>query len=113
MPTAGNTASCVMPPSLRIRPARSRDGRVEEIRFLMRRTAQSALALSVGILVLSLASSYGWGENADRLVTNKAVDTLPDEILPFFQASRQFLVQNVTLDDPGARPVGEHHNAFI
>ena len=68
----------------------------------MRRTAQGALALSVGILVLSLASSYGWGDNADRLVTNKAVDTLPDEMLPFFQANRQFLVQHVTQDDPGA-----------
>jgi hypothetical protein len=79
----------------------------------MRRSAQGALALSVGILVLSLASAYGWGSNADRLVTNKAVDTLPDEMLPFFQANRQFLVQHVTLEDPGARPVGEHHNDFI
>jgi hypothetical protein len=79
----------------------------------MRRSAQGALALSVGILVLSLANAYGWGSNADRLVTNKAVDTLPDEMLPFFQANRQFLVQHVTLEDPGARPVGEHHNDFI
>src|SRR5580692_12935599 len=66
----------------------------------MRRTAQGALALSVGILVLSLASSYGWGDNADRLVTNKAVDTLPDEMLPFFQANRQYLVQHVKRPDP-------------
>ena len=79
----------------------------------MRRTAQGALALSVGILVLSLASSYGWGDNADRLVTNKAVDTLPDEMLPFFQANRQFLVQHVTQEDPGAKAAAEHHTDFI
>lgn len=79
----------------------------------MRRTAQGALALSVGILVLSLASSYGWGDNADRLVTNKAVDTLPDEMLPFFQANRQFLVQRVTQDDPNPKSAVEHHTDFI
>ena len=79
----------------------------------MRRTAQGALALSVGILVLSLASSYGWGDNADRLVTNKAVDTLPDDMLPFFQANRQFLVQHVTQDDPNPKSAAEHHTDFI
>jgi hypothetical protein len=79
----------------------------------MRRTAQGALALSVGVLVLSLAASYGWGENADRLVTNKAVDTLPDEMLPFFQASRQFLVQHVTEDDPSVKSTTGHHIDFI
>jgi hypothetical protein len=79
----------------------------------MRRTAQGALALSVGILVLSLASSYGWGDNADRLVANKAVDTLPDEMLPFFQANRQFLVQHVTQEDPGAKAANEHRTDFI
>src|SRR5277367_3699315 len=80
----------------------------------MRRTAQGALALSVGILVLSLASSYGWGENADRLVTNKAVDTLPDEMLPFFQANRQFLVQHVTQEDPAAaKSTVVHRTDFI
>src|ERR1700678_3717954 len=79
----------------------------------MRRTAQGALAVSVGIFVLSLATVYGWGENADRLVTNKAVDTLPDEMLPFFQASRQFLVQHVTQEDPNAKSATGHHIDFI
>src|ERR1700727_2923596 len=79
----------------------------------MRRTAQGALPLLVWIPVLKLASSYGWGDNADRLVTNKAVDTLPDEMLPFFQASRQFLVQHVTQDDPSAKPGAGHHIDFI
>jgi hypothetical protein len=79
----------------------------------MRRTAQGALALSIGVLVLSLATTYSWGDNADRLVTNKAVDTLPDEMLPFFQANRQFLVQHVTQDDPSPKSATEHHTDFI
>jgi hypothetical protein len=54
------------------------------------------MALVLAILLLSQPSSFSWGENADRLVANKAVDTLPEEMQPFFQANRQFLVQHVT-----------------
>jgi len=53
-------------------------------------------ALVLAILLLSQSSSFSWGENADRLVANKAVDTLPEEMQPFFQANRQFLVQHIT-----------------
>jgi hypothetical protein len=74
----------------------------------MRRSFQAAIFLSLVILFVALASSFGWGENADRLVTNKAVDTLPDEMLPFFQANRQYLVQHVKRPEPppaaGANP---------
>ena len=68
----------------------------------MRRGLQATLVLALGISVLGLASSFGWGETADRLVTNKAVDTLPPEMQPFFQANRQFLVQHVTDSDESA-----------
>jgi hypothetical protein len=54
-----------------------------------------ALALLLLILVLCLPSSFAWGENAQRLITNKAVDTLPDDIRSFFEANRQYLVQHV------------------
>jgi hypothetical protein len=72
----------------------------------MRRSFQAAILLSLGILFVALASSFGWGANADRLVTNKAVDTLPEEMLPFFQANREFLVQHVKRPDavPGKTP---------
>jgi hypothetical protein len=66
------------------------------------------------ILVLSLPSSFGWGENAERLITNKAVDTLPEDMRPFFEANRQFLVQHVT--EPTEAEVknpAEHRNDFI
>ena len=65
----------------------------------MRHGLQGALVLGLGILVLGAASSFGWGETADRLVTNKAVDTLPPEMQPFFYNSRQFLVQHATNAD--------------
>src|ERR1700735_1379124 len=62
----------------------------------MRSRFLSGMLLVPMILLLALPSSYSWGENADRLVANKAVDTLPEEMQPFFQANRQFIVQHVT-----------------
>ena len=61
----------------------------------MLRSLQRGVVLSGGILVLALASLFGWGETADRLVANRAVDTLPQEMQPFFYANRQFLVEHV------------------
>jgi len=65
--------------------------------MLTRMRPCAALALLLAIpLVLGLASSFAWGDNAQRLITNKALETLPDDIRPFFEANRQFLVQHVT-----------------
>jgi hypothetical protein len=84
----------------------------------MRRFTQLGLratpALLLAILFLALPSSFGWGENAERMIVDKAVDTLPDEMLPFFQANRTFLVQHVT--DPlqsEARTPAELPKGFI
>lgn len=70
-----------------------------------------ALVLLAGLFLL-LPRSFGWGQSADRLITNKAVDTLPPEMLPFFQANRQFLVQHVT-DPESEQQTGDQHNDFI
>ena len=80
----------------------------------MRHRLSAGLALLVLILFLGLPSLYGWGENAERLIANKAVDTLPEEMQQFFQANRRFLVQHVTDPDeaPGRIPSDEH-NGFI
>lgn len=67
----------------------------------------ASLLVAMGLV---LSSSYGWGESAERLITNKAVDTLPDEMLPFFEANRQFLVEHVTEPD-GIKP--DDHTGFI
>jgi hypothetical protein len=78
----------------------------------MRHRLCSALVLILLILFLALPSSFGWGDNAERLITSKAVDTLPDEMLPFFEANRQFLVQHVT-DAAQAKNSADEHNDFI
>jgi hypothetical protein len=53
------------------------------------------LILCVGLLPNPL---FAWGNNAQRLIVNHAVDTLPPELRPFFQANRNFLIQHV--NDP-------------
>jgi hypothetical protein len=76
---------------------------------MLRRICLVALPLLAAI-VFTLSSSFGWGETAERLITNKAVDTLPEEMLPFFESNRQFLVQHVT--EP-AGVTSEDHTGFI
>lgn len=72
------------------------------------------LAASIVLITLFLPSSFGWGENVERLVTNKAVDTLPEDMRPFFEANRNFLVQRVTdPDEAVSRGQGERRNEFI
>ena len=55
-----------------------------------------------------------WGNNAQRLVVNHAVDTLPYELRPFFEANRSFLIQHVndTLNKHYKHP-NERQNHFI
>ncbi len=85
--------------------AKHRGGRREGGRALMRRGVRRRAYAGVAPVVLALLvvspASFGWGENAERLITNKAVDTLPDEMLGYFGANRQFLVQHVTDPDEG------------
>lgn len=72
------------------------------------------LAVLLLLVLVVLPSTFGWGDTADRLIINKAVDTLPDDMRPFFQANRQFLVQHVTdVDQVQAKSLSEQHNEFI
>jgi len=48
--------------------------------------------------VLLPRTAQGWGNNAQRLIVNHAVDTLPNELRPFFEANRNYLIQHV--NDP-------------
>src|SRR5689334_10153187 len=66
------------------------------------------------LILLTALSSFGWGESAERLVVDKAVETLPAEMLPFFQAHRPFLVDHVA--DTAVTEVkspSERRNDFI
>ena len=61
-----------------------------------RNMSRAAIILIVCLLLPNY--SIAWGNNAQRLVVNHAVDTLPAEIRPFFEANRNFLIQHV--NDP-------------
>jgi hypothetical protein len=72
------------------------------------------------ILVFVLVSlclpdaSFAWGNNAQRLIVNRAVDTLPYDIRPFFEANRNYFVQHVNdpLNQLDKHP-NERQNHFI
>jgi hypothetical protein len=84
------------------------------VRRSMKRSLRAAPVLLVAILFLALPSSFGWGDNAERMIVDKAVDTLPDQMLPFFQANRAYLTQHVTDPlDSEARVPAEQHKGFI
>ncbi len=58
--------------------------------------------------------SLAWGRSGQRLIVNKAVDTLPAEIRPFFEANRALLFQHVTDPfDSLAKVSAERRNHFI
>jgi hypothetical protein len=66
------------------------------------------------LLLLSPHASWAWGRSGQRLVLNKAIDTLPPDVRSFFETNRAFLSQHVTdpLDAITKAPA-ERHNHFI
>jgi hypothetical protein len=76
----------------------------------MKRLSRVILVL-VGVLLL-LPVSFGWGDTALRLITDKAIDTLPEEMLPFFQSNRAFLIQHAN-DAAESKNPGASRNGFI
>ena len=58
-----------------------------------------SLALTIA---LSPSLAYAWGNSANRLVVNRAVETLPQDVRPFFDANRSILLQHV--NDPFGTP---------
>jgi hypothetical protein len=61
------------------------------------------------------SSARAWGENAERLVAVKAVETLPPELRGFFEANRDFVGRHVS--EPLAllakSPLTERRNHFL
>jgi hypothetical protein len=60
--------------------------------------AHKALLLLAIVDLCFPVGGVAWGTNAQRLIVNHAVDTLPYELRPFFEANRNFLIQHV--NDP-------------
>jgi hypothetical protein len=61
-------------------------------RLQVRAAALFVLAASVALFPRHAAA---WGRNADKLVVNQAIDTLPQDIRSFFEANRSYLLQHV------------------
>ena len=54
---------------------------------------------SMAILALTLLAPAGasaWGGNAERLIASRAIDTLPPDLQPYFQANRDFILRHAT-----------------
>lgn len=80
----------------------------------LRAYVRPGVATLIVASILLAPSAFGWGDNADRLIVNSAVATLPDEIRPFFEANRQFFVLHVTdPNDAAKQSPSELHNQYI
>jgi hypothetical protein len=62
----------------------------------MRAPLRASVVLLTVVALFLPAPAFAWGASAHRLITNKAVDTLPPELEAFFQANRNELVQHST-----------------
>lgn len=55
----------------------------------------AALLLLMAGVAIFPRHTTAWGRNADKLVVNQAIDTLPQDIRSFFEANRAYLLQHV------------------
>jgi len=78
----------------------------------MRGTAVLAAGLLAGLVAPSPV--VAWGNNAQRLIVNHAVDTLPSEARYFFESNRDYFIRHVNdpLNQLDKRP-NERNNHFI
>jgi hypothetical protein len=58
---------------------------------MRRLTRFTAAALVIFLLPLQ---AFAWGPNAERLIANRAVETLPPDLRPFFEANRDFITRH-------------------
>jgi hypothetical protein len=72
------------------------------------------LLATLGVGVLLPGQALAWGGNGQKLVINKAIDTLPPDIRTFFETNRSFIVLHVTdpLDAETKTPA-EKHNHYL
>src|SRR5437016_14595881 len=85
-------------------------------RAVIRRTwrRKSALALCAALGLSLPDHAFAWGKNGHRLVVDKAIDTLPQDIRPFFESILGLLSLHVAgpLDAITKSPA-ERHDQFI
>ena len=76
------------------------------------RNCAAALA---AVVLMAPGHAFAWGANGHKLISNKAVETLPPELRPFFEANRNFIVQHSTdpLDLLARNPSAERRNHIL
>jgi hypothetical protein len=80
----------------------------------MKRTCHSAALALAAFALLAADPAQAWGSGSQRLIAGKAIDSLPDELRAFYDASRQQVHQGVTAPfDLAARTPAEKKNQFI
>lgn len=82
---------------------------------LTKSNARAGLAVATAVALLCAPEiSLAWGTNAQRLIINHAVDTLPSDLRGFFESNRSYYVQHVndTLNLVDKNPA-ERNNHFI
>jgi hypothetical protein len=82
--------------------------------FVSRWVATGTAAAAISIFVFPSQAS-AWGASAERLISNKAVDTLPPEMRGFFEANRDWVGHHVAepLDWLEKKPLTERRNHFL
>ena len=66
------------------------------------------------VVLFATAPAQAWGPNAQKLIINKSIDTLPPDLRAFFDNGRAVLVQHVTDPlDEGLKKPAEKHNHFV
>jgi hypothetical protein len=72
----------------------------------------TAAALIAFLLPLQ---TFAWGANAERLIANRAVETLPSDLRPFFEANRDFITRHAAdpVESLGKNPATESHNQVL
>jgi hypothetical protein len=76
---------------------------------------RACAAVACVLLLLAPAPGRAWGSNAQRLIANKAVDILPPEMQPFFDANREFIARHASdpLEWLDKSPATERPNHII
>lgn len=86
-------------------------------RHRLYRAAVRGISAAIVAVLLLPSAALAWGGAGHRLVTAKAIETLPPEMRPFFESNRDYLVQHVTdpLDTLVKNPASErrYHILFL
>ena len=84
------------------------------VRQLNLRLSARLIAAACMLATMLPGDAHAWGNNAQRLVLNKAIDTLPYEIRGFFDNNRTDLLRHVTDPvDAIAKSPNERRNHFL